>query len=260
MDYRALFLDIDGTILTTDHKYSQATKQAIEQVQAKGIEVIVATGRPLHEIKTLTKELNIHSFIGYNGGYATYNNKVIVNESFDRQIIKQYLEISNEHGHEIVFYTSEKNYFTSLDKPLVQQFIDCFELKYNEEFTPEIIDQVVSITVMNVEKKHVALYELTEEIRLEQVNIEGLGHSYDVIQTNVNKGKAIEKMMQHLNIKREQTIAFGDGLNDKQMLEVVGEGVAMGNAHPDLLPYAKHVTTSVEEDGIYHGLKKLGII
>lgn len=260
MTYRTLFLDIDGTILKPDHTYSESTKKAIEQVQAKGIEVFLATGRPLHEITELTNELNVHSFIGYNGGYATYNNEVIVNEPIDVDIIKQYLEISQSHDHEIVFYTNEKNYFTSLQKPVVQHFIEAFQLKYNERFTDRVIDQILSITLMNLETHHVSLYELTADIQLAQVNIEGLRHAYDLIQTNVNKGKAIEKVIHHLKIKREQTIAFGDGLNDKQMLEVVGEGVAMGNAHPDLLPYAKHVTTSVEEDGIYHGLKKLGII
>jgi hydroxymethylpyrimidine pyrophosphatase-like HAD family hydrolase len=48
----------------------------------------------------------------------------------------------------------------------------------------------------------------------------------------VNKGEAVKKVLQVLKIKKEQAIAFGDGMNDKEMLEVVGESFAMGNAHP----------------------------
>jgi len=62
-DYKVLFLDIDGTLLTPDDTIEESTKAAISQVQANGMEVFLATGRPLHEIDDLAKELNIHSFI-----------------------------------------------------------------------------------------------------------------------------------------------------------------------------------------------------
>ncbi|HLT57011.1 MAG TPA: HAD hydrolase family protein, partial [Bacillota bacterium] len=73
-------------------------------------------------------------------------------------------------------------------------------------------------------------------------------------------GEAIKKILEHLNIPKEAAIAFGDGMNDKEMLQAVGEGFAMGNANPDLLPYAKHQTATVDESGIYIGLQQLGIV
>lgn len=260
MTYKTLFLDIDGTILRPDHTFSASTKEAINQVQAQDVEVFLATGRPLHELDELSKQLNVHSFIGYNGAYATYNDKAFLNEPLSKEIVDQYVEISKANNHEIVFYTNDKNYFTSLDQPVIHQFIDTFELQFNELYTEKISAEILGITVMNLEPHEAQLYELEENIRLAQVNLEGLEHCYDVIRKNVNKGKAVQRAFELLNISKEEAIAFGDGMNDKEMFQCVGESFAMGNAHEDLFQYAKHTTTSVSEDGIFNGLKKIGLV
>src|SRR5699024_8027336 len=124
MTYNILFLDIDGTILKPDHTYTASTKDAISQLQNQGIEVFLATGRPLHEINDLAEELNVHSLIGLNGALAIYQGKTIVDEPMDSYTVKQFLEIAESNGHEMVLYTSEKNYFTSLDKPFVYKLIE----------------------------------------------------------------------------------------------------------------------------------------
>lgn len=260
MTYKSLFLDIDGTILKPDHTYSKATKDAINQVQAQGIEVFLATGRPLHELSELARQLNVHSFIGYNGAYGIYDEKTFVNEPMPKEVVDQYIEISKENGHEIVFYTSEKNYFTSLDHPAVKNFIEIFELQFNELYTNEVSKNILGITVMNLQPNETILYELEENIHLAQVNLESLEHCYDVIRKDVNKGEAVQRAFKRLHISKEEAIAFGDGMNDKEMLEAVGESFVMGNAHEDLFKYAKHTTTSVSEDGIFNGLEKLGLI
>lgn len=260
MTYKTLFLDIDGTILKPDHTFSPSTKSAISQMQVQGIEVFLATGRPLHELAELAQQLNIHSFIGYNGAYATYNDNTFFNEPMSKKIVDQYIDISKKNGHEIVFYTSDKNYFTSLNAPSVHQFIDTFELQFNELYTDKISEEVLGITIMNLKPHEAKLYELEENIHLAQVNLKGLEHCYDVIRKNVNKGKAVQQALELLHISKEQAIAFGDGMNDKEMFQTVGESFAMGNAHKDLFQYAKHTTTSVSEDGIFNGLKKLGIV
>lgn len=260
MNYKSIFLDIDGTILKPDHTFTDATKDAIDQLQAQGIEVFLATGRPLHELDELAQQLNVHSFIGYNGAYATYHDKVFFNEPIHKSVVEQYIELSKKHGHEIIFYTSDQNYFTSLDGPIIDQFINTFELEFNKLYTDQINSKVLGLTVMNLEPHEASLYELTENIHLAQVNLEGLEHCYDVIRKNVNKGEAIQQALKLLKIPKTMAIAFGDGMNDKEMFQSVGESFAMGNAHEYLFQYAKHQTTSVSEDGIFNGLKKLGIV
>ncbi|MDC3417338.1 HAD family hydrolase [Aquibacillus salsiterrae] len=257
--YKVLFLDIDGTILQADHTIEESTRDAVNQVMNKGLEVFLATGRPLHEVYPIAKSLHINSFIGYNGALALYQNKEVVNETIPIDIIQSYLKIAKEHGHEMVLYTSNKNTFTSINSPVVKQFIDYFDLQENELFSDAVIHDILGITVMNVSETDAQLYE-TNDIYLSQVNVEGLHHSYDVIRNTVNKGRAVKAVLDLLNIDSKETIAFGDGMNDKEMLQVTGASFAMGNAHKDLFQYAKNTTTSVNNSGVYNGLKSLNLI
>ncbi|WP_067728986.1 HAD family hydrolase [Oceanobacillus damuensis] len=260
MTFKVLFLDIDGTILKPDHTYTETTKTAIEQVKENGVEVFIATGRPLIEVKDLAQELNVDSFIGYNGAYAVYQEQTIINEPIDELLIRKFLDIAKANNHEMVLYTKDRNYYTSLDHPFVKQFNDIFQLKQNSLFTYDVADQIIGVTVMNIAPSQAYLYEIEDNIRMSQVNIEGATMAYDVIRKNVNKGEAITRILKRLNIPKEQAIAFGDGMNDKEMLQAVGEGFAMENAHPDLFRFAKHRTTSVSDSGIFNGLKVLGLV
>ena len=67
-------------------------------------------------------------------------------------------------------------------------------------------------------------------------------------------------MIEYLGIDRKNTYAFGDSNNDIEMLDYVEHGVAMGNAYPEILERAKYKTKSIYEDGIYYGLKELGLL
>ncbi|MBU8909384.1 HAD-IIB family hydrolase, partial [Desertibacillus haloalkaliphilus] len=100
--HKILFLDIDGTILKPDDSIEQSTKEAVSQVQEKGLEVFLATGRPLHEIKEIGEELNIDSFIGYNGAYAVHKGSDILLEKMDSNTIQFFLELAKEKGHEAI--------------------------------------------------------------------------------------------------------------------------------------------------------------
>lgn len=259
MTYKILFLDIDGTILKPDHTYAESTKRAIKKAKEQGIEVFLATGRPLHEIGYLAENLDVHSYIGYNGAFAVYQNKTIVDEPMDSNTVEQFLDIAEENDHEFVMYTRDTNYYTSLTRPLVTNFIKTFHLQKNKLLKSDGKEQFLGATVMNLSPSQPTLYEIEANIHLSPVNVAEVERSYDIIRKNVNKGYAVEKVLNLLDISREQAIAFGDGMNDKEMLQSVGEGFAMENAHPDLFDFAKNRTTSVTEDGIVNGLKELGL-
>ncbi|MFS0882957.1 HAD family hydrolase [Metabacillus niabensis] len=260
-NYNILFLDIDGTILRPDDTIEQSTKQAIAEVKEKGLEVFLATGRPLHEISHIAEELNIDSFIGYNGAFAIHKGEEIFNSPMNPKTVESYLEIAKNNGHELVLYTREKNIFPDLDSPAVKDFLEAFHLHYNEQFTPEVVTHILGITLINLTEQDPKLYEKADPtIHLSQVNVDGLRHCYDVIRDTVNKGVAVNHILEHLQIPKEAAIAFGDGMNDKEMLSTVGEGFAMGNGHPELFQYAKHKTTKVTDSGVYNGLKLLKLI
>ncbi len=258
--YKILFLDIDGTTLRPDDTIEDSTKQAILEVQRKGMDVFLATGRPLHEIEAIIEELQVNSSIGYNGACGIYHGKDLFNEPMNSRTVSNLLTIAKEYGHEAVLYKNNHNAFTSLEKAAVQNFIKKFKFFKNEISADENAGGVLGMTLIDVKDSDVRFYENEADVHLSQVNVEGMRNCYDVIRDKVNKGMAVNLVLKHLGIEKEQAIAFGDGMNDKEMLLSVGESFAMGNAHPDLFSYAKHRTSDVTSSGIYNGLKMLGLV
>ncbi|MFP3488979.1 HAD-IIB family hydrolase, partial [Staphylococcus sp. SIMBA_130] len=85
-------------------------------------------------------------------------------------------------------------------------------------------------------------------------------YSMDVIPPGGSKAKGIEAMIDHLGFKRENTYAFGDALNDIEMLKFAGTGVAMGNGYDEVKEVADYITDPVDQNGIQKGLKKVGLL
>jgi hydroxymethylpyrimidine pyrophosphatase-like HAD family hydrolase len=77
---------------------------------------------------------------------------------------------------------------------------------------------------------------------------------------NGSKAEGIKQLAKRLNIDRENIYAFGDGLNDLEMIEYVGTGVAMGNAVQSLKEIADYITKPVNEDGILYGIQQLELV
>jgi Cof subfamily protein (haloacid dehalogenase superfamily) len=259
-NYKILFLDIDGTILRPDNTIEDSTKTAVSAMKEKGIETVLATGRPIHEIREIGEELNISSYIGYNGALAIYKGEEIFSEPMDAENVKAILDVAAKQQHEVVLYTNNRNYFTSMDSRKVEDFKQMFHLRQNALFTEDVLHDILGLTIIARGKDDHRKYNLGNDIHLSQVNIEGMRHCFDVIRDKVNKGIGVEFLLDRLGIPREASIAFGDGMNDKEMLGAVGVGFAMGNAHEDLFAYAKHKTTAVTDSGIYNGLKQLGLV
>lgn len=259
-DFKIVFLDIDGTILKPDDTIEESTKSAVKQLQQKGIEVVLATGRPLHEISDIGEELNIHSFIGYNGSYASYKEEEIVSEPMSRSSVEKMIKLAKAKGHELVMFSNGTNWLTSLEAPKMVQFLEKFHLHKNKLVEPQATSIILGMTIIVTDDTNPDEYIVEEDIHLSPVNVEGMTHCYDVIRKKANKGIGVKKMLKRLGIPKENSIAFGDGWNDKEMLSEVGVGFAMENAHPDLKQYADRVTTSVNDSGIFNGLKKLGLV
>ncbi|PLT35507.1 HAD family hydrolase [Bacillus sp. V5-8f] len=258
--YKIVFLDIDGTIMRPDETIEESTKTAVAQLQQKGIEIVLATGRPLHEIADIGELLDVDSFIGYNGAYAIYQGQDFFKKPMSRRSVEFFLVTARENGHELVLYSSSRNHFTTLEGPVVQRFMEQFHLKKNHRIVSGVLNDILGITIIGSSENDAELYKSEEGIYLSQVNVEGFRNCFDVIRTNVNKGTGVTALLNELDIPRSGTIAFGDGMNDKDMLSAVGESFAMGNSSPELFSYAKHKTTDVTDSGVYNGLKSLGLL
>ncbi|WP_449538740.1 Cof-type HAD-IIB family hydrolase [Ferdinandcohnia sp. Marseille-Q9671] len=259
-DIKIVFLDIDGTILRPDDTIEPSTKEAVTQLMQKGIEVFLATGRPLHEITEIGDELSISSYIAYNGAFAIRRGDTLFNEPLSPRLVENLLQTTNEHNFDVVLYSQNKNVFTNMEPQIVKQFIKTFHLRKNSLYSADKKEEFLGATIITTEEQAEEKYRHLKDIHLSSVNVEGMKTCRDVIRNTVNKGVAVKAVLAALQLTPEQAVAFGDGMNDKEMLSTVGTGFAMGNAHPDLISFAKYKTTDVENSGVYKGLVSLGLI
>ena len=260
--YKIVFLDIDGTIVTADNSIQESTKEAVRQLQNKGIDVVLATGRTLHEIFFLVEELHIDSMIGYNGAYGVYRGQCIWKKPLSGPFVEHFLHIAGEYGHDLVLFSKNRSFWNRIDSPLAAEFMEKFHIQKNAPLTQPAKDEFLSVNVITTGENDYKLYEAFGGVTLARVNIalQKIKYCYDVVRNEANKGKAVKAFLEHLGIQKEESVAFGDAKNDIEMLKNVGESFAMGNADPELFRYAKHKTTSVEDSGVYNGLKSLGLI
>ncbi|MEH7235104.1 HAD family hydrolase [Bacillus sp. JJ1562] len=259
-DIKIVFLDIDGTILRPDDTIEPSTKNAVAQLKEKGIEVFLATGRPLHEITDIGDDLTITSYIAYNGAFAIHRGETLFNEPLPPSLVDSLLKTTQENNFDIVLYSQNKNIFTSMESEIVKDFIKTFHLRKNALYKETQKDEILGSTIITTQEHAEKKFEHINEIHLSSVNVEGMKNCRDVIREKVNKGVAVKSVLAVLQLSPEQAAAFGDGMNDKEMLSSVGHGFAMGNANPDLFSYAKYKTTDVENSGVFNGLKSIGLV
>ncbi|WP_453991840.1 HAD family hydrolase [Bacillus nitroreducens] len=257
---KIVFLDIDGTILQPNDTIEESTKTAIAQLKRKGIDVFLATGRPLHEITDIGDELSITSYIAYNGAFAIHEGKTLFNEPLPPSLVDHLLTITEENNFDIVLYSQKNNLFTSMESELVKEFIKTFHLRKNRIYDRSMKEVILGSSIITNEEHAEKKFERIDEIHLSAINVEGMKNCRDVIRKKVNKGVAVNAVLAALQLSPQQAVAFGDGMNDKEMLSAVGYGFAMGNAHPDLFSYAKYKTTDVEDSGVFNGLKSIGLV
>jgi Cof subfamily protein (haloacid dehalogenase superfamily) len=258
MNQKIIFFDIDGTLYDHDKKLPASTKQAIRDLQAKGHEVAIATGRAPFMFKDLRKELDIETFVSYNGQYVVFKGEPIYKNVLNKDALLKLTDIAVERNHPIVYMDHEDMKVNTPDHEDVTAGIDSLKINYFPSHDPNYHEgrdlyQSLLFCKNPEDKLYEEQFPEFDFIRWHPVSV-------DIIPAGGSKAKGIQKIIDKLGIAPEDIYAFGDGLNDVAMLETVVNSVAMGDGHEDAKKAAKHVTTNVHEDGILNGLKMVGLL
>lgn len=257
MCYKIVFFDVDGTI--TNHKNGSIPKSAIEAIKtlkSKGLKVVAATGRPLSMCREL-QELGIETFITANGGYVKHIQEVIHKVPMDKSIIQDVIEFAKIENNGLSFYTEEFSMNGVAEDEILIALMETLSLDEYPETNPQIHNEDIFLLCLFANDETVKKYEL----KFPHLTFKRW-HPYvlNVLQEDVSKSLAIMKTLDFFGIDKSEAIAFGDGENDIDMLELVGLGIAMGNGNEKLKKAADFVTKQSSEDGIDYALKKYGII
>ncbi|MEG0439490.1 MAG: Cof-type HAD-IIB family hydrolase [Solibacillus sp.] len=257
MKHRIIFFDVDGTI--TSHKdgtISQSTKQAIKKLLGNGLHVVAATGRPLSMCAEII-ELGIDTFITANGAYVTHQGKCIHKIVLSHETVYRVNQFTSQQQHALTYY-SDTIHMNEVQNPKVQQAL--YETLGLQEFPS--INSVAHLSETYL------LCLFADEVEIEKYKAQfptinfKRWHPYivNVLEENVSKSVAIKKVLDYFGFTKEEAIAFGDGENDIDMLEIVDLGIAMGNANEKLKSSANFITKDSCEDGIVWALKHFKLI
>lgn len=223
----------------------------------KKIPLTFISGRNVHIIQEYLNELDItYPYITNNGANMFLGKECIYECAIESFELKQCIEVLKQNGVAFLAYTNEK-IFSFGTQPGLTNFINRLigkcEIIYSENF-----DQMEKESIFKVVMIHPKMEEIKDRINLlckKTVCMQSEGQIYTLTHVDATKGKTLLKLLDYLNIKPEEVLAFGDNYNDISMFEVV-DGVAVENAQDHLKKVSKYHTKSNDEDGVSYFINR----
>ena len=292
--YKMVVIDLDGTLLDNRGGITKRTKEIIKKIMDKGIEIVIASGRTIDSIKTISKEIGNDKYIIAGNGAVIYNIKddEIIYENYMKKnkaldIIKICEEnsiyynvytnrtiIANSLKYNVLYYYKEnlkKEESKKTSITLVENIYEYVKNMQNEKVMKimicdktEAIFKSIMKKIKNEENKQnedIGILDISHMSRkvikngTQEVPIE---YFYtEVSKIDVDKWYALEFLMDKLNIHSEEVIAIGDNVNDRKTLQNVGYGIAMGQSLEEIKKIADCVTDDNNNEGVANILEKI---
>lgn len=252
-----MFFDIDGTLLDHEKSLPASTKKAIELLKENGTFVAIATGRAPFMFESLREELGIDSYVSFNGQFVVFENEVVYENPLNEVELKSLVQYTETKSHPIIFMNEKTMKASVQHHPFIEKSLGSLNFSHPEKDNSFYVNRKIYQSLLfceeREEEKYLADFPDFNFIRW---------HSYsvDVLPKGGSKAEGIKKMIERLGFELKDVYAFGDGLNDLEMLKAVGTGVSMGNGVPEAKKLADLITTDVGNDGIWNGLKELQLI
>ncbi len=262
MPYRLLALDLDGTSVEYGRMATPRVKGAIAAALARGVQVVLATGRPYASARVFQSDLGLTSpLICFQGALVREtagDEATLLVRPLPEEPLTQVIRLVEERGLEFNLYSEDTIYLSRLCHP--ESFYErWFGLPCSP--VPHLEDALEIMRARGTPPlKGMFIGEPDDNDRLLPELQERFGNAYAVVRSHtlfieitapgVSKGSALAAVARHYGFSRDEVIAIGDNGNDVSMIEWAGLGVAVANATPDALAAADWVVPSVSEDGV----------
>lgn len=254
---KIIFFDVDGTLVDpATGQISAKTRQALKRLHENGILLCIATGRPIASLPNLDR-LHFDAFCTFNGSLCYTETDTILSNPIPPGDVAQILNNAAAIGRPVSVAVRERLAANGMDEDLADYYrlagltptvTDDFELACQED--------VYQIMLGCRESDHASIVRGTENVKL-AVSWE---RAADVIPASSGKGASLGRILAYFHLDASEAMAFGDSYNDMEMLQLVGAGIAMGNAPDAVKSIADDVCGPVSQDGIYHYCLRHGLI
>ena len=286
--YKLVAIDLDGTMLNSYGMVTEKTKQVIKNTIDKGTEVIIASGRPIDSIKTIAKEIGSENyFIAGNGAliYDIKKDEITYEKFMNKQKVLEIIKICEENSIAYNIYTEKTIIAKGLKYNVLYYYKENLKKEENKKTNITIVEDVYEY-IKNLENEKFLKITVCDETKsvfnsiirklrtVEDIDVLDVLHMSrkmikqgtedvpieyyytEISLKDVDKWNAIEYLANKMNISKDEIIAIGDNINDKEMIENAKVGIAMGQSTPVITEIADFVTTNNNEDGVAKALEK----
>lgn len=253
--------DLDGTLLNAEHKLTESTVDAVKALVEQGVQFMLATGRHYQDVYLIAQQLDIDMCLITSNGARVHNSagELLYENHMPSHLVKKVLELSAEFDVHRNLYQQD---FWLVEEPHEALLAIHHESGFEYNITDFSAIDLAHIDKIYFTAEHDKLVEL--EFLLKQHLSEALYITFtspeylEVMNLGVSKGQALKMVLKQRAISFQEVMALGDGMNDVEMLNLVGHAVVMHNASDQVkmrLPHAK-LAQSNAKDGVATYLQK----
>ena len=253
---KLVFCDIDGTILDGSRKMEKLTPETLHAINSlkRTDYVVIASGRCMGLLDRQIIDLDPSGFILCNGAYDLAGDQTVFCDSFSEEAVRKICEVTAAYNGFYIFETLDEMYIDSLESEAFRKFMSGWARILRGFKENGSADKSFHIAMIGFPDEQ-SCVEAGEQLKdtVDLARHKGF-HSYDVNVKGISKATGVNKIREYLNIPYENTYAFGDALNDLEMLQAVAHPVIMKNCDPALRAYGFDETDDVLDDGFYRYL------
>lgn len=256
----AIFFDIDGTLWDRQNVIPESTKKGIEELHKNGHQLFLCSGRSRIMIKgDHLHALGFDGIIAGCGTYVEYQDEVKLAVELDPEVLRKAVYLLQEYKMPILLEGIEEVF---MDVDLVKTEYGSYLKKLLEEWTYPLEDNDARWKASKISAliKDAPYQEIIKKLQDDYEFLDHSGHVMEMVPKGFSKASGIQFVCDMLGIDIADTYAFGDGINDCEMLRYVAHGVAMGNGSVAAKEAADYVTSDIHDDGIYNALKHFALI
>jgi len=275
---KIIFIDVDGTLVDYENHLPASAVQAIRTAREKGHRVYICTGRSRAEVYDEIWDIGLDGMIGGNGSYVEDHGEILLHQLITADQCRHVVDWL--HSRSLAFYLESNNGlfgsedFETAARPSIREYCarkgkdGAGEMSVQDVF-PEMIfggelyrDDVNKVSFL-LKSYQDHLDSVEEFPDLEPGTWGGKGETAlfgDLGVKGITKANAIDVLLNHLGVSREDTIAFGDAKVDIAMLDCCQVGVAMGSGGDEIKAMADYVTGDVDADGLYQAFAHLELV
>lgn len=251
--------DLDMTLL--DHKTNKITPSALEAIDKlrPKHKIVLATGRDMDNYySTAYRDIvRPDAIVHMNGTKITVGNKLLFEHIFDADLLYRVLTFCEKKGFGIGITVGDEDYYINPDVIAANdiRFWGSCGRQFKDPW--KLLEMPVRTLAFVGNKEQVEQVE--QEFPTLKLPMFASGHGADVVEKGNSKADGLRRLAAYFGEKEDlsDTVAFGDSMNDIEVIREAGIGVAMGNAIEALKEAADYVTAPIEEDGIYKACKHL---